>query len=58
MTRLEALLRISVVQAELPVLADTLDPHSAKVLAYAARIVAMVKPDTLASPSPRSNQPT
>jgi hypothetical protein len=52
-TKLEALLRISVVQAELSALSESLDPHSAKVLTYALRIVAMVKPDTLCVVEPK-----
>jgi hypothetical protein len=42
MTPLEALLRISVVRAELLRLADVLDPKTARLLAYAARIIALV----------------
>lgn len=43
MTQLEVQLRLSVIRAELALLADTLDPKAAKIVTYAVRVLGLLE---------------
>jgi hypothetical protein len=47
MTKFEMLLRVSIARAELMRLAREIDPSNARILTYAANILALVEPSTL-----------
>lgn len=52
MSSLEALLRVSLIQAELLRLADALGPKGARVVLYAARVLNLVRTYESGAPDP------